>query len=478
MKSLFFAIIFFLCLSNNFSQVQYVLYGMTNTGGANTYGVIFSYNINTSTFNKLHDFVGGTQGGGMPSGSLFLASDNHLYGMTSYYGTSNSGGIFKLNPNNLSYTELFNFDGNNNGGVPNGSLIQYSNGLLYGMTFNGGFGDGVIFSFNPNNSTFTNEHNFNSYMDGSKPDGDLALAPDGKMYGMTSFGGDNGVGIIFKYDPLNSTNPFNKVFNFNSSSTGANPSGSLLEASDGNLYGMTCNGGQNSMGTLFKFNPINSTFTKILDFDNSKGGSASGSLIQASDGMIYGLTSAGGNSNFGVIFQYNPNTDVYTVKHYFNNSGGRQPMGSLLEASDGCLYGLTSYGGTNDHGVIFKYDPLNSTYTKLFDFNGSVSGSNPKYTNLVEIRMGTTNIINSSNNIEFDVFPNPNYGKFSIKLNNKNVLSEANLNIYNLIGEKVFSSTIKEQKEINVDISSENKGVYIIKLIQGDEVFVKKIHIQ
>ena len=211
------------------------------------------------------------------------------------------------------------------------------------------------------------------------------------------------------------------------------------------------------MGTLFKFNPSNSSFTKILDFDNSKGGSASGSLIQASDGMIYGLTSAGGNSNFGVIFQYNPNTDVYTVKHYFNNSDGRQPMGSLLEASDGCLYGLTSYGGTNDHGVIFKYDPINSTFTKLFDFNGPVSGSNPKYTNLIEIRIGSTNIINSSNNLEFDVFPNPNYGKFNIKLNNKDISSEANLNIYNLMGEKVFSSTIKEQKDFNIDISTENK---------------------
>jgi uncharacterized repeat protein (TIGR03803 family) len=477
MKNFFLSVFLSMLFLNVFSQVQYILYGMTYTGGTNNYGVIFSYNINTSTFTKLYDFTGGTQSGALPSGSLYLATDNNLYGSTSYYGANNSGVLFKFNPSNSNYTDLYHFDGNANGGVPTGSLLEYSNGLVYGTTSDGGYGDGIIFSFNFTNSTFTNVHNFNSYMDGSVPYGDLSLAPDGKMYGMTAFGGDNGVGIIFKYDPQNTTNPFTKVFNFNSATTGANPSGSLLEATNGLLYGITCNGGLNSMGTLFKFNPSNSNFTKILDFDNAKGGSASGSLIQASDGMIYGLTSAGGTSNFGVIFQYNPNNDAYNVKHYFNNSEGRQPMGSLTEASDGCLYGLTTYGGANDHGVIFKYNPQNSTYTKLFDFEDAVSGSNPKYTSLVEIRTGTTGFNNLDNNNIFEIFPNPNNGKFNILFANNKQFQETNFNIYNLVGEKIYSSTIKDKNKINIDISSAKKGVYIMKLIEDNNIYVKKIHI-
>ena len=44
-------------------------------------------------------------------------------------------------------------------------------------------------------------------------------------------------------------------------------------------------------------------------------------------------------------------------------------MGSLIQASDGKLYGMTSHGGSNGYGVIFSFDPSTSTYTKLKDFD-------------------------------------------------------------------------------------------------------------
>ena len=39
---------------------------------------------------------------------------------------------------------------------------------------------------------------------------------------------------------------------------------------------------------------------------------------------------------------------------------GSSPYGSLLEADDGKLYGMTSRGGSNNLGVLFFFDPVSA----------------------------------------------------------------------------------------------------------------------
>ena len=113
------------------------------------------------------------------------------------------------------------------------------------------------------------------------------------------------------------------------------------------LYGMTKAGGLNEYGVLFQFNPQNSSFAKILDFDMvTNGGNPDGSLIQAKDGKLYGLTSAGGAHSMGVLFQFDPVTSTFINKFDFDDSpNGSSPYGSLMQAYDGNLYGLTNMGG-------------------------------------------------------------------------------------------------------------------------------------
>ena len=61
--------------------------------------------------------------------------------------------------------------------------------------------------------------------------------------------------------------------------------------------------------------------------------------------------------------------DIYTKKFEFGGAtSGSSANGSFLEASDGMLYGLTTGGGSNDDGVLFEYNPLTNTYTKKIDF--------------------------------------------------------------------------------------------------------------
>ena len=89
----------------------------------------------------------------------------------------------------------------------------------------------------------------------------------------------------------------------------------------------------------------------------------------------------------GVLFQYDPATSIYTKKLDFTgDANGRHPFGSLIQASDGKLYGMTLSGGTNDLGVLFQYDPVTSTYTKKLDLTGKNQESGQLLqTGLIEI---------------------------------------------------------------------------------------------
>ena len=107
---------------------------------------------------------------------------------------------------------------------------------------------------------------------------------------------------------------------------------------------MTVYGGSSGDGVIFSFDPSASTYTKLKDFDKTNGANPYGSLMQASNGKLYGMTSGGGSSNHGVIFSFDPSSSTYTKLMDFDSSNGAKPYGSLMQASDGKLYGMTTPG--------------------------------------------------------------------------------------------------------------------------------------
>jgi uncharacterized repeat protein (TIGR03803 family) len=265
--------------------------------------------------------------------------------------------------------------------------MQARDGKLYGMTTYGGSnGVGVIFSFDPSSSAYTKLKDFD-VTDGAEPWGSLMQASDGKLYGMTTFGGSSNesFGVIFSFDP--STSTYTKLKEFDGTN-GAFPEGSLMQAKDGKLYGMTYGGGSNGVeygyGVIFSFDPSSSAYTKLKDFDGTNGGNSEGNLMQARDGKLYGMTTYGGSGYYGpysgngVIFSFDPSSSTYTKLKDFDFTNGANPRGSLMEARDGKLYGTTYRGGTNDVGVIFSFDPSSSTFTKLKDFGGT-NGAYPGF---------------------------------------------------------------------------------------------------
>lgn len=359
------------------------LYGMTRTGGANNLGVLFQYNPITNILIKKMDFT--TANGAEPNGDLMQASDGKLYGMTKLGGMSNAGVLFQYDFVNNIYVKKYDFDGFNNGGNPYGSLIQANDGNLYGMTDQGNSW-GVIFQYNLSTDLYTKKFVFLNTSTGSNPRGGLLQATDGKLYGLT-YGGQNGTSGLFQYDYI--SNVFVKKLNYAGATNGYWPLGSLIQATDGKIYGMFSEGGLGSGGVIFQYDPVTSlNFDKVNFCSSPSGFFPTGRLVQVSDGSLYGMTAEGGANAKGVLFKYDSGTHSYVKKIDFNGlSNGSGPVGELILAADGNLYGVTFSGGTNGKGTLFQYNPINNVLTKKVDFNGTINGTNPM-TSLIQATDG------------------------------------------------------------------------------------------
>src|SRR5581483_11729498 len=127
------------------------------------------------------------------------------------------------------------------------------------------------------------------------------------------------------------------------------PTAGLVQGSDGNFYGMTTNGGSGSCsggcGTVFRVTP-SGVETVLHSFaSGSDGANPYGSLIQATDGNFYGTTYLGGVNNKGTIFKITP-SGMETVLHSFaGGSDGAGPQLGFAQGTDGDFYGTTTTGG-------------------------------------------------------------------------------------------------------------------------------------
>jgi uncharacterized repeat protein (TIGR03803 family) len=359
------------------------LYGTTYVGGIYNSGVIFEYDITNDTVIKVHDFGYDPDCNGPMYNNLIEGSNDMLFGMTTNGGAIGYGGLFKFNCSSGTFTKLHDFTGSLNGREPWGSLIESAPGKYLGMTNWGGTaGKGMIFEYDTTDrATFTVKHSFDAYSGGQIPYGSLCAASNGKFYGLTKEGGINNLGTLFEYDPF--TGKYRKWHDFDGTATGAYPQGSLIEAVNGKFYSCTREGGAAWQGTLFEFDPTTGVVTKKYDFGYSPApGLPIGSLVEASNGNLYGLSSFGGaHNNYGTLYEYNISTNTLAVKHDFDNFtnvDGRAPEGSLIETNTDTLYGMTTWGGTTDHGTIFEYIISTNTLTKKHDFNNIPEGREPK----------------------------------------------------------------------------------------------------
>jgi len=285
------------------------------------------------------------------SGNFYGTTEGGIYGQT--YGT-----IFKITPAGV-LTTLHTFSVTD-GDHPKAGLTFGTDGNLYGTTSQGGTNDaGTVFKITPS-GTFTTLHYFN-FSDGNNPASALIQATNGNFYGTTLFSGANGGGTIFKITPAGTLTTLYNFCSLPNCADGEFPNGTLIQAAGGGLWGTTISGGMNTgcnpnCGTIYKISGAG-VFKKIYDFckqpNCADGAQPIAGMVQATDGSFYGVTTSGGANKVGTIFKIN-SAGKFMLLHTFDNTDGASPNGGLMQSTNGTLYGTTPTAGAGGYGTVFS----------------------------------------------------------------------------------------------------------------------------
>ena len=327
------------------------------------------YALTGPAFQQLHSFVSaGTDA------RVLRGSDGLLYIATANGGANNAGQIVRMNEDGSDYTLLKAFPSMPEDGLGLTSLIEASDGMLYGTTFNGGLGtnNGTLFRINRDGSGYTILRSFVTPAQGSSPNS-LLEGSDGFLYGTTGV-----TNIIFKIGKDGSG--FTVLRSLTANLEGSQLRG-LIEGADGVLYGINKAGGQNNAGTVFKIHRDGSGFAVLKTLSSTQGSAPNAPLRQASDGMLYATTTAGGPAGRGVVFRLSTNGSGFEVVHAFlgDSSDGGRSDAPVVEGPDGLLYGSTAAFGPDGRGTIFRMNKNGSGYQTVKSFTGTIAdGGWPK----------------------------------------------------------------------------------------------------
>lgn len=343
------------------------------------------------TFNTLVAFDG-TNGAQPYYGGLTLDAGGNLYGTTSGGGTNNVGVVFKISAGSYTYTTLASFPGGNEAGTPYAGVVVDAAGNLYGTT--NGFGPGgygTVYKIAAGSSVVTTLHSFDS-VSGARPYGGLVLDAAGNLFGTATYGGSSGVGTAFQIAA--GSNAFTTLFNFDNSN-GTYPVGGLIADAAGNLYGTTYSGGPGGSGTVFEITAGSHTFTSLASFNGGDGTQLYSGVVHDAAGNLFGTAVAGGAGNSGVVYEIAAGSNTVTVLHAFDNAEGGYPYGGVILDAAGNLFGTTSAGGPTGSGTIYKIAAGSHVLTTLYSFDASNDGQSP-YASLAADAVGTLFGVTSS----------------------------------------------------------------------------------
>lgn len=410
------------------------LFGMAYLGGAHNDGCIFSIDTTGNNYKDLLDFNG--TNGASPLATLTPSlSGKVLYGITLYGGAHSDGCIFSIDTNGNAYKDLFDLDGSD--GEWSYSSLILSGGLLFGTTSQGGtHSDGTIFSIDTDGTNFKSLFDFD-FTNGQFPVGSMTLIGNA-LYGMTNYGGSSGDGNIYQIDTDGSN--FQVLIDF-IGTNGSHPMSSLT-LSGKTFYGLTSAGGAHDSGCIFSIDTDGSRFLDRFDFTGSNGATPySAPTFSASGKTLFGMTLSGGTHDSGCIFSVDTNGSSYKILLNGSRVFGADPLGygSLLLTGN-VLYGMTTAGGTNNDGIIFKLDTNNNVSTSTSEISSAKGAIN--------------------------IYPNPSNGIFTVSCRAEHVSISQTIDVYNMLGEKVYNAPLNQVQGDNIiNISNQPNGIYLYRVI-------------
>lgn len=327
-------------------------YGAAREGGSNNAGAVFRLAGNGSSFSVLTSFPGASSGAN-PEGGLVQARNGFFYGTTYSGGSNGYGTLYQLTPDG-NLTILGGFSNGNPGGNPSGKLLLGLDGYLYGAASFGGLENyGTLFRSSVPDGATAVLVTFSGSDDGAYPESDLIQATDGNFYGTTIRGGEADLGTIFRVTPSGARTI---LYDFTGDVDGAEPLRGVVQANDSNFYGIARTGGSAGGGVIYRITP-SGVFTVIYSFTPSGTNpyNSYGDLALGSDGNLYGVTYQGGTSGAGTIFRSTLTGSLAVLYNFTGGGDGGYPRAGLTLGSDGALYGTTS-GLNGNFSTVFRFD--------------------------------------------------------------------------------------------------------------------------
>jgi uncharacterized repeat protein (TIGR03803 family) len=269
------------------------------------------------------------------------------------------------------------------GSQPN-PVIQASDGNLYGTTqVNGANDGGTIFKLSTAGA-FTTLYSFCSQpgcADGGSSMAGLLQASDKNFYGTAQLGGSEDEGTIFRITPAGK---FTTLFTFcqqNNCPTGGEPGAALMQATDGNLFGTDIAGAGNcfievACGAIFGITPAGKEKT-ILPYCFSQTSCDDArdpgfGLVQGTDGNFYGTTLLGGNNTICVPYGcgsfYRVNTGLAPFVGFVNRAGSVGTQVGIIGQ------GLESASGVSFNGVTAQFTVRSNTFLTATVPTGATTG--------------------------------------------------------------------------------------------------------
>ena len=342
-----------------------LLYGVGSAGPSVSFrGAVFRTSLSGDFYDLIYAFA--TTDVRAPNMGLILGSDGMLYGTAPSGGPTrgNAGGVYRLNRDGTGFQSIHVFTNTPEGAAPSGPVLEGPGGFLYGVTGRGGEngGGGTVYKVSKDGSVYAVLRSFNSTNGGPvSPSQSLTLGKDGLLYGISVEGGTNSVGSVYRLAPDGTGFQVLKSFsNRQADADGQSPNGPLLEVDDV-LVGTTSGGGTKSSGTVYQLKRDGSQYQVIHRFAGAptEGANPYGNLVSGIDGKLYGTTLNGGTGSVGTLYRLKPDgTEFEVLWHIQRDKGQPQlPQSGLVAGGDGEFFGTSTGGGDTGFGTVFRFHP-------------------------------------------------------------------------------------------------------------------------